>query len=134
MSFTVKERRRVAISFEDDEGLTEQSHKESCDIHVIMKKAAKTGLVEHVNQYQGTYGEFGHGPDFHQAMNLIANAEQMFETIPAEIRKKFGNDPGVFLDWINNDKNYDEVAELGFDNSHLTKIEEPAAVADSKPE
>ena len=95
MSFSQKERRASRIDFKDDKGLTEQHHKDSCDIHTIMRKAHKTGLVEHVNQYQGTYMDMPGSVDFHEHMNIVAKANEMFESVPSEVRKKFGNDPIV---------------------------------------
>ena len=37
----------------------------------------------------------------------------MFEELPATIRKKFENDPAKFLDFVNDERNADEMVELG---------------------
>lgn len=119
MSFSQKSNGRVQISFEDDPGLTEQSHKDSCDIHFILKKSEKTGILEHVNAHKGTYGDMPTGDEFHNHMNIIANAETLFETIPAKIRNEFENSPAKFLDFIQNPDNREKMEEIGFDSSHL---------------
>jgi phage internal scaffolding protein len=135
MSFSQKPRIAVRKDFTDSKSLTEQSHKQSVDIHYIMRKAEKTGIIEHVNKHAGTYGEMPSGDEFHRHMNIIAQAETMFESVPSSIRKEFENSPAKFLDFIQNDANYDKAKEMGFDVSHLTAPEPPikAPVADPKP-
>lgn len=118
MSFNVKERRRVAIDCSQG-GLTEQKHKDSCDIHVILRKAEKTGVIEHVNAYGGTYGDMPDSTDYLQHMLAIKKAEEMFMSVPARIRKKFENDPGQYIDFMQDPSNYDEIVSLGLDASHL---------------
>lgn len=125
MSFSQKPRKRVQISFKDTQSLTEQSHKDSCDIHNILKKSEKTGILEHVNRYRGHYGDMPTGEEFQEHMNIIAKTESMFETIPSKIRQKFENNPRKFLDFISDNKNYAEMREMGFDVSHLQKPENP---------
>lgn len=132
MSFSTrcKDRERVQVDFSDDPGLTEQSHVQSCDMRRIMARSLKTGLVSHINQYQGQYLDLPTGLDFQEAQNIIAEAKSMFETVPAEVRALFGNDPARYLDFMQDEDNYDKIAELGLDNSHLPepmKKTEPAA-------
>lgn len=134
MSFSTRETRRSSISFEGDEGLTEQHHKKSCDMHVILRQAEKTGVLSHVNAYGGQYMDMPSGVDFHQAQNIIAEATQMFETVPADIRKKFGNDPAEYLDFMQNEENRDKMIAMGLDTSHLPPLPEPVEAPAPKPE
>lgn len=91
---------------------TKQSMKDECNINFILAKFQKTGVIEHRKTYEGNYGEFA-AIDFHEAMNIVAEAEEMFLTIPAEIRKKFNNDPGEFLKFATNGENIVELRKLG---------------------
>jgi phage internal scaffolding protein len=107
--------------------MAHQSMKDECDINVIMARYKKTGLIEHVRMYQGQYGDFGE-MDFHEAMNLVTRAQEMFETVPAEIRAQFGNDPGAFLNFVNDEKNGDKLIEMGLRKAPRAPAEpEPAA-------
>lgn len=116
--FTHPLQRRVSIgSF--DKSLTEQSHKDSCDIRLIMRKAEKTGVIAHNAKYAGQYGDFVSIPDYHGAQNIVAEAKSMFDTVPARIRAKFDNDPAKFLSYMTNPKHRDAIIELGLDVSHL---------------
>lgn len=118
------------------EGLTEQHHKESCDIHVIMRKAERTGILSHVRKFKGEYMNMATAPDFKTAQDTIAQAKSMFETVPSRIRNKFHNDPAEFLTFMQDDSNYDAIVEMGFDASHLTPPappEPPVPPAPSTP-
>jgi len=127
MSFSTKPRQRVSISFEGEISMTEQSHKDACDIHNILKKSEKTGILEHVNNAAPYYGEMPTGQEFHNHMNIIARAETMFETVPSKLRQRFENDPAKFLDYISDQKNYQDMFDQGIDVSHLTKPEPKTA-------
>lgn len=80
--------------------MTKQSFKDECDVNNIMKKFERDGLLDHVSRVEGQYTDFSDAPgDFHEAMNAVRKAQEMFESVPASIRAEFGNDPGAFLDW-----------------------------------
>ena len=95
------------------DSLAQQQFKEECDVNHIMKKYEKTGILEHRNNYEGRYGDFLSAPDYHSAMNAICAADEMFMSVPASIRQRFGNDPAAFLEFVQDPENLDEVRELG---------------------
>lgn len=121
MSFNTRETRRSRISFAHDKGLTEQHHKDSCDMRLILKKYEKTGICEHNAKHAGQYMDYPNAPTFQEAMNVIATATSTFESVPAEIRQKFHNDPAEFLEFIQNSENREEMQKMGFDVSHIPK-------------
>ena len=89
--------RRVVTKVEGP-SRTKQSFRDECDINGIMKKFEKTGLLEHVNEHRGDYGDFTDVPqNYHEALSQVVAAEQMFMTLPAKVRARFRNDPGEFL-------------------------------------
>lgn len=128
MTFTRKSTERVKTRAHDDKLLTEQSHKQSCDIHTIMRKYEKTGMVTHLANYSGQYMDMASAPDFQTAQTILAETRSMFETIPARIRADFDNDPGRFLDFIQNRHNREAIANYGFSTDHLPPVENPPAV------
>lgn len=94
--------------------LTHQSMAPECDINTIMKKYEKTGILEHRNNFEGAYGNFTEGPaDYHESMNAVIAADEMFQTLPARIRRRFHNDPGAFLEFTADPENQDELIRLG---------------------
>ena len=91
---------------------TKQSFKDECQIDRILAKYVKTGILEHVNKHQASYGEVS-GQTFHEAMNTVIEAQAMFMDLPATIRDRFANDPGNFLDFVANPANSEEMQEMG---------------------
>lgn len=104
---------RVAVVFDPDEGVTQQSFKDECDVNNILKKFERTGMLEHAARFSGEYGDFITADDYHGYMNKVVEAQQMFEQLPAAWRKRFGNDPASFLEFMDNPENEAEMRELG---------------------
>jgi len=103
---------RVQIVF-NDESLTKQAFKEDCDINHIFKKWKKDGILTHVNRYQGRYEDVSSYQSYEDSLNTIMRAEEAFGSLPADVRKRFDNDPGVFLEFVGNPSNVDEMVKLG---------------------
>ena len=112
MSFQAANRRRVKKEV-GESSLTKQEFRDQCDVNRIMDKYAKTRLFDHVNQYQGSYGDFADAPDYHTALNKMYEADAMFMTVPSEIRELFNNDAGQFLEFVMNKENEEEMREIG---------------------
>lgn len=105
---------------EEQDNRTVQSFKDSTDINKIVNKAAKTGALSHLDKYGGQYGEFIDF-DFGEAMDNINRANAIFDELPAEVRKDFGNNAGNFFSFANDPANVDRLTEL------LPAIAEPGS-------
>lgn len=105
-------RRRVAIDFPPDEGLTRQEFKAECNINNIMAKYQKTGIIDHIMKYSPTYGEYS-PIDFQEAMDTIKQGESLFAELPSKARKYFNNDPAEFMEFVNDPENIEKLVELG---------------------
>lgn len=95
-----------------DESRTKQSFGDDTNINNIMARFIQTGLVDFVNEHQGHYGDVT-GWQFHDAMNIVARSQEMFEALPASIRARFNNDPATFLDFVDNPENDAEAIAMG---------------------
>lgn len=95
--------------------LTHQCFSHECNINNLLKNYQKTGLITHLNKYQGQYTD-NMPVNYHEAMNQIISADEAFNSLPSEIRSKFQNDPGQFLEFAMDPKNKTEMAELGLIN------------------
>lgn len=104
-------KRKVSIEFKD-RSLTKQSMQEETNINFIVEKYQKTGMIAHKNIHHGEYSDFG-AIDYHAAMTAVVEAQQMFDSLPSLTRKRFGNDPGAFLAFVENDTNIDEMRSMG---------------------
>lgn len=92
--------------------LAQQSGKEEADINTIVRKFGLTGQLPD-NVRMPTYGDFSDVVDYHTAMNAVVTAQRSFDALPADIRTRFNNDPGAFVDFCSDDKNRDEAIKLG---------------------
>jgi phage internal scaffolding protein len=108
----VRRPREHCPTIDTGEGLTEQAHKQECDINYILKDYARTGFIKHANQNAGKYDDVT-AVDFQEAMNTVANVKSMFEGLPSEIRKEFNQDPTNFLNYVQDPKNTETLAKRG---------------------
>jgi len=92
---------------------TQQNFKDECDINNIMAQYSKTGQFTHVTSRQGQYADFSNITDYQEMLDTVRYADQAFMTLPAQIRSRFGNDPGQLLAFVQDSKNYDEGVKLG---------------------
>jgi phage internal scaffolding protein len=96
-----------------NDSMTQQSFKNECDINFILSKYQKTGLVDHVNTYQGNYSDVSNVPSYQEALHIVESAHTAFESLPSSIRKRFSNNPQDFLDFVHNPDNLEEMKEMG---------------------
>ena len=101
-------------------GLTKQSMSAETDINLIMAKYKKTGTVNFLNAQEATYTDDMVDIDFHEAMNIITDANKMFAEMPAHLRKEFKNDPGNFLEAVHNPEQAQRMFDLGLSSHNPT--------------
>jgi len=92
--------------------MTKQSFKDEVNINKIMEKFQRTGAIDHYAKHAPQYGDASQ-VDYLEANLVISNANTMFEELPSSIRKKFENDPAQFLEFVQDEKNNEEMIELG---------------------
>jgi len=112
--------KRSGIKF-PKQGKTHGEFKDECDINSIMSKFNKTGQLPELIKKNPQYGDFANVSDYQTSLNTVMHAQQQFEALPANIRKRFDNDPASFLEFCSNEENVDELRELGC----LPKLKKP---------
>ncbi len=122
---------RVQVVFPEGEGRSKQAMRDECNINKIMAKFQKTGAVEHGNRFAGSYG-FATSVSFHEAMNLVAVGESMFNALPGTVRRRFSHDVGEFLDFVQDPANKQEMIELGLSEPEAPPAGSPP-VEDQEP-
>lgn len=103
---------KVQLFCDPEQDKTKQSFKDECDINHIMKRVNATGVLQHQALGQPRYID-ATGWDFQTSMEIIANARSLFESLPAEIRLEFQNDPRRFLEFADNPANAARLAQMG---------------------
>lgn len=125
------------------ESMTQQNFKEECDVNNILRRFERDGVVEHLARYQGQYADVSTALGFREAMQVVCDAREAFESLPSGLRKRFGNSPEAFLAFVEDPANEDEMRRLGLLNpvrdtsaqpeGEQPAPEEPAAAPEEPP-
>ncbi|QXP08110.1 MAG: internal scaffolding protein [Arizlama microvirus] len=116
--------------------ITEQGHKDECDVNQIIKKYDATGLITHVARFEAQYGEIP-ATDFKEAMDKQIEIRERFMELPSSIRKTFENDPVQYLSFLEKPENYEKSVAMGLrkapepsiTNSEASKLQKATKVA-----
>ena len=119
---------RVSIS-SFEKTLAMQEFADECDINTIMSRYENDGILDHVNNFQGSYGDFTNAQDYQTSLNQVIQAEAAFMDLPANIRARFGNDPAQLIGFLESDRAEDieESVKLG-----LRVAQEPPSTPEPK--
>lgn len=104
-----------AITFTEPT-LTQQHQRDEVDVNNIMKRYVKSGVIDHVNKNEPFYGEVP-ACQYHEAVEQIKLADDMFSELPSPIRKHFDNDPAQFLAFVQDPRNKDDLYTMGLASS-----------------
>lgn len=97
----------------NDETLTRQEFKDESDINFLMKRYKTHGVMPTMRVGEPRYLDCTEVPDFQAAMQLVIDAEAAFMTLPAAVRKEFGNDHVAFVEYATDPENLDQMREWG---------------------
>lgn len=117
--------------FNDEPSLTQQHFADECDINNIVEKYMITGVLGDplsIPSNSPQYGDYSSPSDYHAAQNLIAQASQAFDLLPARLRERFENDPAKLLEFLGDEKNREEAIKLGLVNNTQSNNESPEPV------
>lgn len=96
----------------EDVSLAVQSQKDEADINTIVRRFGLTGQLP-ANIRTPQYGDYTGISDYRSALHAVMDAEKSFMEIPADIRKKFDNDPQKYLEFVTDEKNLEEMVKMG---------------------
>lgn len=124
---------RDAVSIEtglacQDPSLAVQSQKDEADINYIVKRFGLTGQLPS-NIRIPTYGDFTGITDYQSALNAVIAAEDSFMKLPADLRQRFNNDAGEFVEFCSDPKNQEEINKMGLGSKKAAAAIEGAATA-----
>lgn len=104
---------KPVVDCSGDVPLTQQSSAAESDINYIMAKAQAGQDVSGYIRQGGVFGDFTNVPDLRTALLQVQQANALFMSLDAVVRKRFDNDPAKLLDFIADDKNREEAGRLG---------------------
>lgn len=120
---------RVGLACSVEEDMCQQSFKEECDINTIVRRFGLTGVMPETMRMP-LNGDFTNVPDFQTALNMVREASDEFMRLPAEVRKRFGNDPGELMVFLEDEKNREEAVKLGLVNKPPEKTRDVVQAVD----
>ena len=95
-----------------DDGRTKQSFKDETDINKILARAAAGGTISHLAKHGAVYGDFTDVDDLLTAHARLKKGQAIFQDLPGELRREFGNDMGAFFRYVNDPANAERLPEL----------------------
>lgn len=114
-----------------DVSLTKQEFKDDSNPNMIMKQYARAGISEKdmLRNFVPNWEEadFTHATDYQASLHRLMSAQAAFDSLPAQIRSRFSNDPALLLKFLSDSRNREEAIKLGLVNKPVQKGEPPVA-------
>lgn len=92
---------------------TVQSDADSTDINKIVARFARDGILPIGQSREGLFIDVTRVPDFRGALEQVRHASEYFQTLPAESRAIFRNDPAEFMDAIKDNSRLEDLIKAG---------------------
>lgn len=109
-----------------------QEFKDECDINVLMARHNKGQSITQ-NPRTPEYLDVSEVQDFHASVNFLQETQNVFDQLPAEIRKEFGNDPQAMLEFVRDEGNRERAQELGIIPTPPEEAPEPPQTPPEPP-
>lgn len=91
-------RPREILKFDPATKRTKDEFKDDCDVNKIWANFVKTGRLDQLQKAKGFYADLSAVPQTYQeSLNLVIQARETFDSLPADVRNAFGNDVQAFL-------------------------------------
>lgn len=105
--------KETAVVFKD-KSLARQEFKEDADINTIVERFGLTHELPELPvsvPLSGDYTEVVN--DYRTALDMVIGAQKAFMELPAGTRARFGNDPQLLMEFVQNKDNLEEARKLG---------------------
>lgn len=111
MSFYYMEHGKPEVRKYNKHGRTKQSYKDSCDINKLLEQGQREGSLSHLEKHGAVYGDYA-AIDWDNLPLQLAEGQQVFNELPAELKKEFDQDPGKFFNYVTDPQNKDRLQDL----------------------
>lgn len=120
----VEHSRKYAQTFSKP-SLAVQAEKENCDINVIVRRFGQGSQIPMIPREPFERGAYVDICDYRTAMDAVRAGKEAFMRLPAQLRKRFAHDPQVYMEFVADPKNFDEMVRLGMATKKEPPKEEP---------
>lgn len=113
--------------------MTQQHFRDECDINKIVERAIRTGdTTVFTSAQRAEFYDASAITDYVDAMALIDDVNDDFNSLPSTIRSMFGNNVKQYVEWMSNPQNWSKARELGLLSGGEVSATEPK-VRESEP-
>lgn len=120
-----------------DKSRANQHQKDETDINQIVRRMTADQVFNRFvfDENQDNIIDVSEISDYHESMNKITQAQQQFDRLPVQIRKKFHHDPAYFVSYCSDPSNLEEMKKLGLAKREVNEqVQEPIETAKSAPD
>nr|QJB20669.1 MAG: internal scaffolding protein [Microvirus sp.] len=103
-------------TFNNEVSMTDQSQEQESNVNYIMEKYSRTGVPPEFRS-NGFYADLTNVPDLSTALQTVRQAQAAFDSLPSNIRQRFGNSPEFMTEFLTNPANKEEAISLGLINA-----------------
>lgn len=108
--------------------MTQQHFRDECDINKVVQRAIQTGdMTVFTTQQRGEFYDASIATDYADAMAMLDDVHDDFNSLPSAVRAEFGNNVSKYVEWMSDPENWSKAVELG-----LLEASEPSAGSPSK--
>lgn len=92
-----------------------QSMADECNVNLIVERFEKTGLIDHLAAGVPQFVDASELGDYRSIIEQVRVVDEYFMGLPAQVRQAFGNDPRLFMDYLETKPSRDELESLGME-------------------
>lgn len=128
---------RECATYNNEPTMTQQSFAQDADINVLVRRFGIEKLAAIAPIDPSRFGDFSSAPDLRTALEVMRDAEEQFNALPAKLRERFGNSPANLWDFLQDDENRSEAEFLGLvekprpEGSQALSVETPGEAGET---
>jgi hypothetical protein len=103
-----------------EKSMTQQCFSDAADVNKIMARwLSGNGENPHCMPDFTRFRDVSNGMDYQTLKNVVLEAQGDFDTLPADVRARFKNDPALLISFVSDPANASEAIALGLLDADL---------------
>lgn len=117
-----------------ERSMTKQSFVDACNPNTIVAQYKRSGVVNHITQGEGVYGDFDQFESLQGALIQVESMWKEFDALGAKVRDEADNDPLIFAQMLGDEEGSERLvcAGLFITDPETGEIREPKVPEDQE--